>query len=483
METLSKRALLPLCFAIILIFFAEPCAALSDTINVLITDKTTNGTFAGTQVEIADGANSFDRLSGNYSVYFQNGRVTIGNSEHELPVKLSSESPIIWNGKKYYGNIYIKKESDGFIVINEVDVELYLLGVVKAEMNDKWPLEALKAQAVIARTYAASACGKHANCDVCATSHCQVYNGISGEEESIKAAVTETRGMILKWNGAPASVFYHSDSGGMVTSSAYVWGSDIPYLRLKAEPMAYVGPNTIWQSTIPMSFIESRLNASGLNLGKIESITPIKRDESGRVLTIEVRGSNGIKSMTGHKFRTIIGTDKIKSTMFEFRQGRSAYAEDVNIGQKTVVKQQLPSDRRMKIDLRDLPQDKEEKLVWLTKHRVFTTLELMEMLSKPNKIDDYVEMGIARAQGRLPMPYGTDSNQFDGNPSDARHEPAYSPSNFSMRPGTGETLVLYGRGSGHGVGLSQWGAKTLAENGWDYRKILEYYFPGTTVGQ
>ncbi len=462
--------------------FISPVHAASGNISVLLADGCINGTISGTEISITDALGIQDRLSGNCNVNVSGNRIIIGPSAYAMPVKLSSASPIAWNGTKYYGDLLFKIAPDGFSVGNDIDIELYLLGVVKGEMSDKWPMEALKAQAVIARTYVLSACGKHSGYDVCATNHCQVYKGINGDAKSIEEAVNSTRGMILRWQGAPASVFYHSDSGGMTTAAARVWGSDIPYLRGSLEPVSYSGPNTTWHSTIPMSFIESRLKGSGINVGTILSITPLSRDESGRILTIEVGGTNGTQNMTGHRFRTVVGADKIKSTLFEFSR-RSSYSPTQQPQTKTQIQTKTPPSRPAKIDLRSIPEDPEEKLVWLTKHKVFTTQELMEMLSNPAKIDSYIETGIARAEGRLPMPYATVGSYPVQGTFDPNKIPEYEPSSFSMESGTGSIVDLYGRGSGHGVGLSQWGAKTLAERGWDYRQILEHYFPGTTIGQ
>ena len=108
--------------------------------------------------------------------------------------------------------------------------------------------------------------GKHGENDLCDGYHCQVYKGISGEDRIADRAIEETSGLILRWKGSPASVYYHSDSGGMVTSSGNVWGGQIPYLKPKAEPFAYSGPNTLWTIDLSMSFIQSRLANNGINI-------------------------------------------------------------------------------------------------------------------------------------------------------------------------------------------------------------------------
>ena len=136
-----------------------------------------------------------------------------------------------------------------------------------------------------------------------------------------------------------------------------------------------------------------------------------------------------------------------------------------------------------KINLSEMPDDKEEKIIWLTKKGAFTTLELMEILSRPDDIDSYLEKGIARAEGSLPMPEQHINKEEESTTEKIKIQDVIYVPNLSMTSASGPTVRIFGRGSGHGVGLSQWGAKTMAEHGWSFQQILDYYFPGTTIGQ
>ena len=124
-------------------------------------------------------------------------------------------------------------------------------------------------------------------------------------------------------------------------------------------------------------------------------------------MKIELEGSGGSKIISGYNFRNIIGAAKIKSTLFEFGT-RSPYINEDrgSLPLSTVSKKNEISDPDVdlteKIDLSQMPEDKEDKLVWLTKKRVFTTLELMEILSKPDDHDLYIQKGIDRAEGTSP---------------------------------------------------------------------------------
>lgn len=488
MEALKK---LPFFFILLFSLFFLPSEAypVIKEVSVLLEQGTSSGSLSGTGIKFTDPDGKEAVLSGTVTIQKRGNReISAENKIFRTPLKAVSDSPMKYNGRAYRGCFVFKNSSNGLKVSNLVDLEQYLRGVIKAEMNPKWNTEAVKAQCILARTFAVRAGGKHGEDDLCDGYHCQVYKGISGEERTADRAIEETSGLILRWKGSPASVYYHSDSGGMVTSSGNVWGGDIPYLKPKAEPFAYSGPNSLWETVVPMSFINSRLTANGINIGAVSSITPLKRDESGRILRIEIKGTGGSKVISGYTFRTLVGAGKVKSTLFEFGS-RSPYINEergslpvYTMSNKSITKSPaatLPE----KIDLSEMPEDKEEKLIWLTKKRVFTTLELMEILSKPNDYDLFIEKGIARAEGRLPMPeQRSEATDEDIVGTTVIPDIRYSP-NLSMASANGQSVTIFGRGSGHGVGMSQWGAKTMAERGWNFRQILEYYFPGTTIGQ
>ena len=124
-------------------------------------------------------------------------------------------------------------ESDTITVINDICMENYIQGVLPAEMPSSWNLEALKAQAIAARTYAVANYGKHGSqgFDLVDTQMDQVYNGISAETESSNKAVLETEGIIMTYNNKPITAMYSSSAGGQTHSALESWGNDIPYLQ------------------------------------------------------------------------------------------------------------------------------------------------------------------------------------------------------------------------------------------------------------
>lgn len=486
---MKKKALFILFFLFCYCLSTTQTEAQGGNISVILASDCTDCIIKGSKMNFADPSGYHFQKSGSFSFSTDTkDLIYIGSLSLNTPIVITSPQPISFKGAKYYGSLIFKVKPTGFDVINVVDIELYLRGVVKAEMSVNWPLEAIKAQTVLARTYAVSSGGKHGEYDVCSSAHCQVYRGITDkdpENTRLNEAIRSTEGVILRWHGSPARVFYHSDSGGMVTSSKNVWGGEVAYLQPRIEPIIYTGPHSTWETTISLNDIESKLSKSGFTVGSIQSISPTKRDDSGRILNLQIKGSAGIKNISGYAFRSAVGTDKIKSTLFEFGT-RSSNIPNLNL-EKTFTADAPKYDYTMEplsIDFSELPEDAEEKLVWLTKNQVFTLAELMYMLSKPGNFDAYIKIGIDRAEGRLQLPT-SDSNSSD------KLDPLKKnitnvkiiPPSLSMTEGRGNSITFYGRGWGHGVGLSQWGAKTLAENGWDYQRILQYYFPGTTTSK
>jgi stage II sporulation protein D len=385
------------------------------------------------------------------------GMIVAGSKKMKLPVTIKSQSMINWNGRPYRGHLRLVQDGRGFTVVNVIEVEDYLKGVLKMEVNPSWPMEVLKAQAVIARTYALRNRNKHgsAGYDICATSHCQVYRGVNAEDPVLNRAVDSTRGMVLKYQGELAATFYHSDSGGHTADVSTVWSSAIPYLMGKPEPIAYESPYSNWQVKIPLLEIQRVLSAKGVNVGNLSSIEIASADGAGRAEMIMVSGSSGRVTLKSSQFRTFMGPDRIKSTFFRIGEAGPNLTTPAiqNPGPSSVA--QKPENVPLS------PQD-EQLLISLTKNGVFNSEELMDMLIKPEKRGYYLRIALERQSG------------CSGEASLPKSQQAPSKS-------AGNTVVFTGRGWGHGVGLSQYGAKSLSEAGWDHPRILQHYFPGTRL--
>jgi len=220
------------------------------------------------------------------------------------------------NGNKYRGEIEIQKNGNKVTVINLVELEEYLYGILKNEMTDKAPIEALKAQAIIARTYVLANLKKHEKegYNVCSKIHCQLYKGLNTETENIIKAVDTTKGQILTYNGDIAETFYHAWCGGITTNANAVWGRDISYLTEVYDPFCKkIYPNDEWKYTLSLNEIRNILNRNGLNMDNISSIQVGSKDNSGRVKELII---NGVTTISANKFRLLVGSDKIWSTIF-----------------------------------------------------------------------------------------------------------------------------------------------------------------------
>ncbi|MBI6546081.1 MAG: SpoIID/LytB domain-containing protein [Cyanobacteria bacterium NC_groundwater_1444_Ag_S-0.65um_54_12] len=230
-----------------------------------------------------------------------------------LPAYQSGSPPMVYVGKRWYRGIL--EIRDGLIAINELPMEDYLYGVVPCEMPHTWPLEALKAQAVAARTYTVAKLGEMAarGYDLKPTTDHQVYGGAARETPESNLAVDATRGEVVTYNGRPIPAYYCSAAGGYTDGADTVWGGDpVPYLQAVPD-FDQAAPSYLWQHTISAVALRSDLERHGISIGDLTAIEPLLRGYSGRVRTLAIRGSQGDKVLSGERFRYITG---LKSSLF-----------------------------------------------------------------------------------------------------------------------------------------------------------------------
>jgi stage II sporulation protein D len=227
----------------------------------------------------------------------------------------------------YRGLIEIRKTPAGSVVINEVGLEEYLAGVIPSEMPPSWPLEALKAQAIAARTYALNSIGKNASkgYDVVDSTDDQVYLGAAKERESTNRAITETAGQVLLHNGKLISAQYCADCGGITQSAANV-GKEAPCLQSVSDQgpegdYCKNGSSHVWSAKLTSAqFALIASKSIKKELGAIRDVVVLERDETGRVSRIEVLGEKGKADIAGTTFRMTAGPTVIKSTNFDLKQ-------------------------------------------------------------------------------------------------------------------------------------------------------------------
>jgi len=223
--------------------------------------------------------------------------------------------------RRYRGVIELRRTSQGLAAINELFVEEYLYGVLKMEVDPRWPAEALKAQAVAARTLALYSLGRFAaeGYDLRATTDSQVYAGINAEDPRTTAAVDGTRGVIMTYAGRPIFAAFHADSGGFTESSEFVWGQPYPYLRGVPDPYGQDAPYREWLSRIDLPTLEARLARAGRPLPGISAVAVTATSPSGRALTVRLIGAGGTLELRAVDLRTILGVTFLRSTLFVVR--------------------------------------------------------------------------------------------------------------------------------------------------------------------
>lgn len=230
----------------------------------------------------------------------------------------SWESPIFVNQKPYRGTIEFHNLSGKIHVINELSIEDYLQGVVPSEMNGNWHVEALKAQAIAARTYAYYMILQKAKgiYDLDSTTSSQVYKGISVETELANQAVKETSGLIMTYENKPILAVFHSTSGGSIISNDLVWGGErLPYLVDKNDPYSTSSPHYQWTTDVNLYDIRQKLGSKYGQIGEIKGISFRKHKE--RVVEVIISHENGKFKISGNDFRLILGAEKVKSQLFK----------------------------------------------------------------------------------------------------------------------------------------------------------------------
>ena len=174
-------------------------------------------------------------------------------------------------------------------VINVVDLEDYVKGVITYEMSSSWPQEALKAQAICARTFAVYQTKHNSrNFDVCASTDCQVYRGTSASTSASDAAVEATAGLLLYYGGELVEPYYYSSNGGASENSENVWTAALPYLRGKADPYeaSITIPNYSYEKTYTADELTSLLQKKGYDIGTVASVKPTYT-AMGNIYTID----------------------------------------------------------------------------------------------------------------------------------------------------------------------------------------------------
>jgi stage II sporulation protein D len=206
----------------------------------------------------------------------------------------------------YRGRMELSQSGGSVLAVNNVGLEPYLFGVVPAEMPSSWPAEALKAQAVVARSYALTSGRGGPAFDVYADVRSQAYRGVTGEMSTTNDAVRATRGRVVLAGGAVAQTFFFSTSGGRTAGNEEEWGgTPYSYLRPVDDPHDDLSPYHTWQARFSRAQVASLLR--DYTRGKFRRLRVRSRTTSGRVATLSVVGRGGTTVISGATVRARFG--------------------------------------------------------------------------------------------------------------------------------------------------------------------------------
>lgn len=230
---------------------------------------------------------------------------------------------LILNGSRYRGKLMIMvNPKKGLDVVNVLPLESYLYGVIPKEMPYQWFPEALKAQAIAARTYALYYKEKNRRLpyDITMTTECQLYGGMAAERESSNRAVDETRGIILTYKNRLVLAYFHAHSGGFTEDAARVWNADLPYLRSVQDEYSVKAPSHNWRMTYALTEVRRALNKAGGSFGPIKAVIPSESSPTGRVLKLKIIHGSNQTIMNACDFRLRMNPTSLKSTFFTIMQ-------------------------------------------------------------------------------------------------------------------------------------------------------------------
>ena len=379
-----------------------------------------------------------------------------------MPDLTGFSDPQCWfRGLKYRGAFTYERIGGGELtVVNVLELEDYIKGVVPYEMGRSWPLEALKTQAICARTYAMRLKSRHSSLgfDLCPSDHCQVYNGVGndstswGESKLSKRAVEETAGQVLRYKNRLAETVYSSSHGGASEDAKYIWGTDTdkeyPYLCGVVDPYEKyaddINGRAHWKVTYSRGELNNRLHGKGYGVNASIDHMTLHYSELGNVIRLEVYWDNGQKnSFKPGGIRGTFGLNSIRFTV----NGKTAHPGEGGEN----------SGEGVRVNGADMLTSFEDLYV----------------------ITGYGSTGKASSDLYAVSGRGDKAPLMDN--SSKPVDPSLNAGGGTVEV-SGSSYTFEGAGWGHQVGMSQFGAYAMAEQGFTYDKICEFYFPGTHVG-
>jgi stage II sporulation protein D len=380
--------------------------------------------------------------AGGFTVRLDGGRVVLisgGNTvltedgSNGILVRDAEGGPVNLGNARFRGAVQFIRGS-GVSAVNILTADEYLYGVVASEMPAGFHREALKAQAVAARSYMLNRMGIHSaqGYDLCDLGHCQAYRGMGQEHTGAVEAVNETRGLIMYHENEPINAVYFSSSGGVTDNSENVWNEALPYLRGVVEITEF--EPRIWNRYFTWAEITGFLSANNINIGSANGMAITRFCPAGRVQELTVYGTGGQRALVKEDIRTV------------FSPSAGGMLESRNF---TLGSGFTPLNPVL-VSVTDGLQ---------TQHGI---------------INSFYVLAAGGLTSSLSSASVTDGFNIAVYEAAARQQQTVTVSG-------GAGVTISGSGWGHGVGMSQRGAEGMALMGYSFWDILHHYYKGIVI--
>lgn len=239
-----------------------------------------------------------------------------------IEISRLDNGPISVNDRFFRGVLrLVRDEASSFFVVNYVDLEDYIRGVLYHEISHLWPAESIKAQATVVRTFALNQVSnnKVKEFDLTNDIYSQVYGGRTSERFRLNKSIDETKGEVLTYEGKVFPTYYHATCAGRTEDAKYLWGIELPPLKGVTCLYCKDSPHYKWDTFIKLDELRSKLKAAGFKVGKIKAIEIIKRSNSNRVLELKIISDGQSPKISGGDFRQALGPNILRSNNFKIR--------------------------------------------------------------------------------------------------------------------------------------------------------------------
>ncbi len=237
---------------------------------------------------------------------------------NNLVVESDDPEAVLINGKLFRGNIQFIKRNNKILAVNRIGLQDYIKGILYHEVSHYWPMEALKAQAIVCRTYALYQMqeNKQKDFDVTSDIYSQVYGGQESERFRTNKAVDETEGKVIFYQGKIIPAYFHATCAGHTEDAALLWNIDLSPLKGVVCPYCKESPHFNWHYDLPIKEIAKKLSDAGFKVKDIKNIRIEGKDNSGRITNLIITSEEGDEKVPAKDFRGTIGPNIIKSANF-----------------------------------------------------------------------------------------------------------------------------------------------------------------------